>query len=143
MELWEQYYTNLAGVAELLVFLQGSGNGVAPVIASTTTANLKTVYGQRTTITWVATGRINVAFQDNPGLFMGFGYAFRDNFAQSNVKGFNATAGVLVANAASGTTPPTWSVEVDLWNGNSSYAAVDLATTSFLDLSFYFKMSRS
>jgi hypothetical protein len=143
VELWEQYYTNLAGVAELLVFLAGSGVGVAPVIASTTTANLKTVYGQRTTITWIATGRINVAFQDNPGLFMGFGFAFRDTTTQANVKGFNCTAGTLVANAAAGTTPPTWSVEVDLWNGTSSYVAVDMATTNLLDLSFYFKMSRS
>jgi hypothetical protein len=140
---FEQYYVNLAGVHEWLVFLLGTGAGTAPVLASSTTANLTTTYGQRTTISWVATGRINVVFADNPGLFMGFGFAFRDTTTQGNVKGYNATAGLLVANAGSGATLPSWSIEVDLWNGQSSFAAVDMATTNLLDLSFYFKASRS
>ena len=135
-------FWNLAGMRQWGVFLVGGGNGVAPSLNTYTSSNLTTTFGQRTTLSWIATGRFNVVFGDNPGAYAGFGWAFRDTFAQGNVKALVATAAAAVVVGTSTTGTPTWSLEVDVWNAASSYALTDLATTNLLDLVFLFKNTR-
>lgn len=98
----------------------GAGNGVAPTVT----------IGHGVTLTWVATGRIKITWAENPGTFVGIGAAHFGDVTQSNVKGWTATRGVYPFAAN------TFTLEIDLWN--SSFAAADLATTSYLDLDLMF-----
>lgn len=110
---------NLAATRSHVMRLLGGGNGVVPTLD----------IGHGVTLVLTATGRIKITWAENPGTFVSFGWGLRDA-TQSNVKGFNVTAGVypLTAN--------TFTFEVDVWN--ASQAAADLATTTYLDLYFTF-----
>jgi hypothetical protein len=118
-----QFYDDKSSVAASRVYrirLLGTGNGTAPTVD----------LGQGITCTWIATGRVTLTWRDNPGTFIGFaGADFRDT-TQANVKGYTASAGLYPATAS------TFTLEVDFWN--AAQAAVDLATTNYLDLSFAF-----
>lgn len=115
-----QFYPALASIAlerKHEITLQGTGNGTAPTVT----------LGHRITATWIATGRVTLTWSDNPGTFVGIeSGCFRDNSSQGNVKGWTMTAGAYPATAS------TFTLEIDFWN--SSFAAADLATTSFIDL---------
>lgn len=94
------------------------------------------VVGHGVGVTRTAIGRYLLTFKDNPGTFAGFGGkgAFRDP-AQANVKGWDLTAGAYPQTAG------TFTLELDLWD--SANAAVDLAATSFLDVTLLFSELKS
>lgn len=99
----------------------GTGNGTVPTLT----------IGHGVTLTWIATGRIRITWAENPGTFVGISSGFfGDNSAQSNVKNWEVSRGAYPATAS------TFTIEIDLWNGSGT--AVDLATTSFLDLDLVF-----
>jgi hypothetical protein len=100
--------------------LLGTGNGTVPTIDK----------GKGITASWTATGRILLTFVDNPGGFVTLHGSFGDTTTQSNVKGWTMTHGAYPA------TANTCTIEVDFWN--SSFAAADLATTSYAHLTFTF-----
>lgn len=111
---------NLAQVRHWRAQIQGNGTGVCTL-----------VIGHGVTLSRPAIGRMLLTFSENPGTFVGIGSdAFRDNTSQANVKGWTCTGGVLV------NTNGVFSLEVDFWS--STFAAVDLAATSFLDLDLVF-----
>ncbi len=111
----------LASVRHHRMRLLGTGNGTVPTLD----------IGHGVTLAWTATGRIKITWADNPGTFVGFGGmpAFGDT-TQANVKGWTATRGVYPLTAS------TFTLEIDIWN--STFAAADLATTSYLDLDLVF-----
>jgi len=111
--------TSVPKCREWKMVLKGTG-ATAPTVT----------VGHGFAVTYTAVGRYLITFKDNPGTFAGIGgHGFRDP-TQANVKGWTLTAGAY-PNAAS-----TYTLEIDLWN--SAFAAVDLATTSFLDLTLNF-----
>jgi hypothetical protein len=112
--------TNIAEERKHRIRMLGTGNGTVPTLD----------LGHGVTLLWVATGRIKITWAENPGTFVGLdGWGFRDA-TQGNVKGWTATAGVYPLTAS------TFTIEIDFWN--SSFAAADLAATSYLDLILVF-----
>ncbi len=97
----------------------GTGNGTVPTI----------VVGHGVTAIWTATGRIKLTWAENPGTFVGMtGFGFHDA-TQANIKGWSVTSGAWPLTAS------TFTLEFDIWNGTT---AADLATTSYLNVTFSF-----
>jgi hypothetical protein len=105
--------------------LQGTGAGTVPTM----------VIGHGVTLSWTATGRVLITWAENPGTFVGVDGATYRDATQANVKGWTLTAGAYPASAS------TFTLEIDFWN--STFAAADLAATSFLDLCLVFSELKS
>ncbi|HEY1554791.1 MAG TPA: hypothetical protein VGF94_08155 [Kofleriaceae bacterium] len=86
------------------------------------------------TIARPALGRVVVTWAEDPGTFLGFGYAYGDP-TTANVKGWSAVR-TAYSNANG-----VFTIEVDLYS--STFALVDLPATSFLDLEFNFAWSNA
>ncbi len=91
--------------------------------------------GHGMTLSRTAQGVIKVTWNDNPGVFLGVaGYMFGDT-TPADVKGYSISRDTI--SAASSTADAY--LELSFWD--SSFAAVDLSTTSYLDITFAFARS--
>lgn len=94
-------------------------------------------YGAGVTVTWQATGVYRFSFARHLGTLLGIaGFGFGAD-TPSAVKGYTVTRDTQVA-PASGVAGY---VDVSVWD--SSFAAADLATAQYLDLTFEFTESSS
>lgn len=91
--------------------------------------------GHGITLSLTATGVVKVTWNDNPGVFLGVvGYMFGDT-TPADVKGYSISRDTFSAATSSADAY----IELSFWD--SSNAAVDLTTTSYLDVTFAFARS--
>lgn len=91
--------------------------------------------GHGMTLSRTAQGVIKVTWNENPGTFLCIvGHAFADT-TPADVKGYTLTRDTFSAASSSA----DGYVELSFWD--SSFAAVDLSTTSYLDITFAFARS--